>query len=442
MTETTRQNAPRRGGLDWPVFVVGGAILLALLWFFAGDSSRALQRGATGFSGLVSWLKDEGFDARSFKGGGSLVRGDVGLRILPLFDTDLEKPRKRPETREDVLAETSLEDIRLKIVRHKIEDHPTLIVLPKWRGGMPILGVAHERLLIPAGEINRILRQIGLEGVATRRDPGGFSDMGARGGRIGLMHAQTLKGTGCTPVLGTEDAFILGRCAVPAGYEESDSASTYFWLLADPDLANNHGLALAENAPVFSAVLKSAEITGPILLDLTKIDHTVGDDWLEDRHERTWEDFARMFEWPFTMIWVAFICVGALVLWRAVTRFGPVARTGEEQPLASKEISIDAKARLLRLAGQDAPLLAEHVQARIAQLAAEILGPHRRTDQTPLEMLYRLIRRRDPRLADELAEAAHIPEGIAPDDIIHRLDRFETCYDKVIHGFGRTPGAG
>ena len=226
---------------------------------------------------------------------------------------------------------------------------------------------------------------------------------------------------------------------------ESDkpaAARTHFWLLADPDLLNNHGLALSENARAASELARKVSADRPIMLDLTRLDHTVADDWQREQHKRTWEDFARMFEWPFTMIWVAFICLGALVLWRAVVRFGPVARAIEDQPRASKEISIDAKARLLRLAGQDGPLLAEHVKARVTHLAAEILGPHRQSDRSPMELLYRLIQRRDPSLADELAEAANIPEGLGPDDIIHRLDRFETCYDKVIHDFGRTPGTG
>ena len=163
-------------------------------------------------------------------------------------------------------------------------------------------------------------------------------------------------------------------------------------------------------------------------------------DWFRDNHERTWEDFARMFRWPFTMIWIAFGCLAALVLWRAIVRYGPVVQAYADEPLASKEVSIDAKARLLRLAGQDGPLLADHVKARLVHLAAEILGPHRQANRTPAELLEGLIARRDPNLAHELMTAADIPEGLPPDDIIHRLDRFETCYDKVIYEFGRTPG--
>ncbi|MFK7944467.1 MAG: hypothetical protein AB8B85_16350 [Paracoccaceae bacterium] len=439
MTETTQTSTAKGGGLGWPVFAVGGLVILGLLWLLAGSSDRALQRGATGFSGLLSWLKTEGYDARAFRGGGTLVRGDLGLRILPLHDTDLEQERETPTTREAVLAETSQIDIRLAIVRHKIEDHPTLLILPKWRAGMPILGAAHKKLLIPEREINRVVRQIGLTGVKTRRDPSGFSERTVTGGRIGLMHAQTLRGTGCEPILGTRDALILGKCPVPEDYETGETAQTHLWLLADPDLMNNHGLSLAANPQVTSAIMAEFDTSLPVLLDLTKIDHTAGDDWFQEPHERTWEDFARMFRWPFTMIWIAFACLGALVLWRAVARYGPVARAMEDSPRASKEISIDAKARLLRLAGQDGPLLADHVKGRLAHLASEILGPHRHTDEAPLELLRRLISRRDPGLAHELAMASDIPGALSPDDIIHRLDQFETCYDKVIHEFGRTP---
>ncbi|MEM1297796.1 MAG: hypothetical protein AAGH68_00860 [Pseudomonadota bacterium] len=440
MTETASQPARPSSGPGWPVFAIGAALILAAVWYFASNSERALQRGALGFNGLAAWLKAEGFDARAFNGGGTLVRGDIGLRILPLHDTDLENPRVTPTTREAVIAETSLNDIAQYTVRHKMEDHPTLVILPKWRAGVPLLGAAHRNLLIPEGEINRVAAQVGLPGAKVGRDGGGFSDRSTPDGRVGLMHRQVLRGTGCTPLIGTSDAMLLGKCPMPEDSDTSESAQRHMWVLADPDVMNNHGLRLAENAKVASAVAELFETDLPVLVDMTKVDHTAGDDWLQDRHERTWEDFARLFKWPFAMIWIAFGCLGALVLWRAVMRYGPVVQAYADEPRASKEVSIDAKARLLRLAGQDGPLLAEHVTARLAHLVAEILGPHRASDRTPLQLLERVIQRRDPVLARDLVEAAYIPPDLAPDAIIHHLDQFETCYDKVIHEFGRTPG--
>ena len=132
------------------------------------------------------------------------------------------------------------------------------------------------------------------------------------------------------------------------------------------------------------------------------------------------------------------------MLWRAVTRYGPLARAYDEEPRASKEISIAAKARLLRLANHDVALLASHIRARLAHLAAELLGPHRPVDRDPLMILTQLIERRSPELADELRAASALPKTatISPAEVLRRLDRFENCYDRVTHEFGRASTTG
>ena len=43
--------------------------------------------------------------------------------------------------------------------------------------------------------------------------------------------------------------------------------------------------------------------------------------------------------------WLGFALLSALVLWRAVTRYGPLARIYDDEPRASKTVSIAAKAR-------------------------------------------------------------------------------------------------
>ena len=135
-----------------------GAVLLgivALLWLFGG--ARELQRSAAGFAGLVVWLDENGIDARTFDGQGYLVRGEVGLRVLPLYDTDLAADRVPPATSEEVVAQTSEVDLDGSVVAAKVELLPTLLVLPKWRTGMRMLGAAHPDLLIPEDELARLI---------------------------------------------------------------------------------------------------------------------------------------------------------------------------------------------------------------------------------------------------------------------------------------------
>jgi hypothetical protein len=426
---------------------VGGALLgvLGLLWLLGG-AERDLHRSAAGFAGLVAWLEAHEVDARTFRDGGYLVRGEVGLRVLPLHDTDLDRDRQYPGTPDEVVAQTSETDISRGVVAAKIELLPTLVVLPKWRTGVRALGAAHRGLLIPEDELARLVGQLpGLAG-KIRRDPAGYVEapMGEGTGEratIGLHHPQTLRGSGCEPLIGTARDMLLGRCPIGPGEAGGAAGGAHFWLLADPDLINTHGLTRAGNAEAALAIVRQLGPGGPVVLDLSTEVLTVAPAGTEGAAADA-DDGARIFAWPFAMVWMGFAAIAALVLWRALTRYGPVARLYEDAPRASKEVSIDAKARLLRLARHDRALLAAHIRHRLQQVAAEVAGPHLPAGADPLAVLTRIAGRRAPALADELAEAARLPDYGRdwPDVLLRRLDRFECALAKVRNEFGRAAG--
>lgn len=430
--------------------IIIGAVVLAVLaglWLF-GRGEREVQRSAVGFAGLVAWLDENGVEARAFTGGGFLVEGEVGLRVLPLHDTDLTTERVPPETPEALVAQTSETDLDLDVVADKIALLPTLVILPKWRSGVRVLGAAHRDLLIPDRELNRLVGQLPEAGGRVQRDPAGYIEVDAPPGRIGLFHPQVLADSGCEAVIGTDARMLLGRCPLPAPEDEDSARPDHFWLLADPDLMNNHGLALAGNAGVALGFVRGAAGGGPVVLDLSDEVATVDADWLDERRERSWEDLARLVEWPFGVVWLAFGGLAVLVLWRALVRYGPVERAEDGEAMhASREVSIDAKARLLRLADHDAALMRLHFASRLQQLAAELLGPHRPAGADPLALLTGLVGRRKPELARELAEAARLPDeprgraGPRADDLLGRLDRFEDCIVRIHDEFGRAAGA-
>lgn len=429
------------------VVVVGGALLavLGLLWLAGGE--RDLHRSAAGFAGLVAWLEANDVDARTFRGGGYLVQGEIGLRILPLHDTDLDRERTPPATQEEVVAQTSERDVARQVVRAKLRLLPTLVALPKWRTGMRALGAAHAALLIPEDELARLVEQISGAGGRIRRDPAGYVEAAlpgeatGAGPEIGLHHPQSLADSGCEPLIGTDRDMLLGRCPLPLGEAGgSDPGADHFWLLADPDLMDTHGLTRAGNAEAALAVVRRISGGQPVVLDLSDMVWTVEPSGPEGAGDA--EAWTRLFAWPFTMVWIAFAAVAALVLWRALTRYGPVARFYQDAPRAAKEVSINAKARLLRLARHDRALLAAHIRHRLGHVAAELTGPHLPPGADPLTVLTRLVGRRDPALADELAAAARLPNyrrdwsGV----LLRSLDRFENALAKVRNEFGRPPG--
>ena len=427
-------NGARSGG-SGTFLVIGAIVLVLVVVAILNRPEPPLERAATGLQGLVAWLKKNDEDARIFQGGQPLIRDSVSLRILPLYDTDLRKGRPPPETREDVIAQTTDRDLARHVFRGKVADLPTLVVLPKWKTGMRALGMAHSDLLIPADEVNRLLGQIGLDGAKIRIDAKGFVrdrvDFAGVSNEIGLMHPQTVTGSGCTPIIGTDANMMLGDCR--------GRGRAKFWLLSDPDLVSNHGLAHAGNAQLALAVVRDFQPVASVIVDASINRWVVDRDPFTASYERRWEDFARMFAWPFTMIWIGFFAIAALVLWRAIVRYGPLAVIFTDEPQAAKTVSISAKARLLRLANHDEALLKSHIRARLQTLAADLLGPHRK-QADPLVALLPMIERADRVLAREFAETARTDGAI--DDVMTRLDRFEDCYDRIKDEFGRIADPG
>lgn len=445
MSDATPVAGRRRDGpRDWLLLAALVAAVAALLWWAGRGGERPLRQSPIGFDGLVAWLVEGGLDARGFRGGALLERDRVGLRVLPLYDGNVDHWRASPESAGELIREPDQVDIRRQVVDTKIRVLPTLVVLPKWRTGVALTGVAHPELLRDPADNPLDRRQLPGGGAGSVVVPAGgfraFRVMSgpARGLRAQLYQAQVVRGSPCEPIIGDGDAMLLGRCR---------DGETAYWLLADPDLLNNHGLRLGDNALIARRLLGGLAAGRPVLVDYstsvwTRDDRPAGG--LENR--RSWSDLGRFFAPPFAWLWTGFAVLAALVLWRASLRYGPPLVPGDGGPGAAKAVGIAAKARLLRLTGRDDALLRAHVGSRLQALAAELLGPRRPEGGESLEQVCRLLRRRDPELArhlhDAAAEAATLPAGAATAEAVRRLDRFETAIERVLHDLGRSPRAG
>lgn len=414
--------------------LVGG-----LLYWAFGAGERPLWRSAIGFDGLVAWLRADGLDARNFHGGAFLRRDGVGLRILPLYDGDLSSVRPVPASQDELLYQQDAVDLAGAVVEAKIGLLPTLVVLPKWRTGVAHTNRAHPVLLRDPGSDPVSRGQLDAGGGRVVRPTAGYGEFpGPAGLRARLYMPQVIRGSGCMPIVGDADGMVLGRCG------RDDEEGPGYWLLADPDLLNSHGLRLGDNAAIARWAIGGLAGTEPIIVDYSTFVWTLRDrpgGGVEPEDKRTWADLGRFFAPPFAWLWAGFAVLAVLVLWRAAVRYGPVLRRYDDGPRAAKAVSIAAKARLLRLSGHDGALVRVHVADRLQAVAAELLGPHRRGGE-PLGQVHAVVARRDPALGRRLHAAAidagDLPPGAATAEVARRLDRFEIAIEQVLHDFGRT----
>ncbi|MEO1549166.1 MAG: hypothetical protein AAFR93_01905 [Pseudomonadota bacterium] len=411
------------------------AIIALGLLFFASSRVPPLSNSASGQAGLIQLLTAQDIDARRATFAG--VDADaVGLRILPLLDTDLNAPFERPDDRETYLALAHERDISRRVVQAKMERLPTLLIAPKWSITMRLSGFAHPSLLADLDAVSQPFLDLGLMKRPLIRPDAQTALLGAQTSlmdsfEVTLFAPQLFPPTlppGCDSLLGSRQGHLLLECSFQ---------NQPLWLLSDPDMLNNHGLSLGENAATAAGLLPILAEAGIILVDGTtsRLFPTQ-----TTQRAREWSDLLRFFAWPFSLIWASLAALLALALWRGARRFGPVLSGPPMGAAAARETSIAAKARLLRASGDRTALVRAHMQTRVAEVSRAILGQSAGTGTTQARLRSVVERRAPdhaPAFARALYAASHPREGASVPDLLNLLAAFEAECEKVIHDIGR-----
>ena len=434
--------------------IVPGLVLLAVVaavgygvWTFA-TADPDIDTSVIGTVGLRTHLDAAGREARVVER--RIDKPDaVALAITPVFDS-------RPGHRE-VLPDDASRDLAQDMrplnpysIDLKVRGAPTLVVMTKWRLGAARNRTFHPDYLVDASTMRlpvptRVAQA--LAGTAVNRAPATFETARTRGSLrapVTLYAAQTLalsanarRGgeNGCDPVLWLgRDRYartLLARCRM---------GETTFHLLSDPDLVNNAGLGVGENAAFATALVASlAPGAGPVLVDLVpNATFRREPTQRRDRRSRSFSDLSRFFAWPFGLAWGALALLVALGLWRAALRFGPVIATRDRFHAASKRAVIETNARLLTAGVSGgtsgggpggAAMLREHARYRIAGLARDLFGSH--GSETALR---RAVARRAPALVERLDRTVAAADTTPP---ARWIDEFETVLRGIEKEFGR-----
>lgn len=436
-------------GQALPILLIAGLLGLGILIFVFGNvSDRRLDNSPVGLGGLGPWLTAEGLDVRVSHPRLSPAVDSLGLRVMPLYDLDIhdyDLANVGAKTREERIALKTLRDIHADNYFTKISEIPSVVLLPKWTGAMMELGVAHEQSLIPAKDIQALLVQLQLERTEIlRAGPVFLQESASRHGEVVLFQAQLFRrGTwpdACHETLSLTAGALMLNCM----FEEADLP---VWFVADPDLMNNHGLALGNNAGLAAGLVASlVPDDGPrtVYVDLSP-DLLTSVDRQDERqdYQRGSTEFMRFFTYPFTLFWASLLITLAVLFWRGARRFGPVSGR-ETGPVAiarerSKQVSLAAKARLLRLSGHDGRLVADFVRDQMLDLIQRCLGPGASLRDTA--RLIAGLARRDAALSAEFDALAQRLMTDAPDmspqDLARNLSHFQSLRQKVLetHGF-------
>lgn len=431
MTDTA--SSKQRNALSAEMIVMAVAVLLIVvaLWFALAQRQQALRSSPAGFDGLQAWLVSQSVGAQSFSGGWLIDESSIGLLVVPIFDTALDEKRTLPQTKQELLLQQDEYDLVTGPVLEKAASVPTLMILPKWRTGLRLTGLGHPVLLVKQDGPEAILRRIigdSQARVGVARTPftefryeAEDEDLSAK-----IYAAQMFTSKGCRPIIGRADAMLLADCPLASGKGR-------VLILSDPDLLNNHGLRLGDNAYIARDLLAQKAGAQNVLIDYSRDNWLRGEENTIER-ERTWSDLLRFFDPPFRVLWVGVVLAFALALWRSSLRFGP-AIAERLRPGASKSLAVASRARLMRLAGQDGALVKEYAKARIGVVAGQLFGVEHARHYANEDAFIGYVERRHNRYAGPLAavlEAINaLPSRANATQAIRHVDDLEHILEQI-----------
>jgi hypothetical protein len=328
-----------------------GFIGTLLLGAFAPDmrsgsngGAHALSRAVIGYSGLLRLTEATGRNPQ-------VLRGPAGLDTEDLVVLTPE----RGAAQLDPLLEPR-------------EGRPTLVVLPKWRaesdpkkpawvrvGGF-LPRAEPEGVFAPGTRLKvRIVRSDGRPLIAVDHAPAAMRFVAPR-------PLQVMEGSGLTPLL-TDDRGRVVLAQLPG---------RTVYVLSDPDLLNNRGMASLPQARAALAMLdflNSNEATS-VSFDVTL--NGLG---------RSPSPLKLLFQPPFLAMTLAIAVVLLLAGWQAFAVFG-APRRPERAIAFGKAALIDNTAALVRRAGRESGLGGRYADAVRARAATLFGVPARLTGDT------------------------------------------------------------
>ncbi|MBA5801075.1 hypothetical protein [Rhizobium changzhiense] len=385
-----------------PLLLLGLLLAVTALAVFALSRGSDFDRSPLGNKGLETWLQAKGIPVVRSDPHVARARSEISLRIIPLSIRQAEAvaPQANEEA-DDAGPESPIRESN----RYAL---PTLIVLPKWRASVATDGVAGKSGLADLADIGGELDKIG------------YSDFGFAHSSTDFEEAQPQLKPGQPIKIALYQAQTFERSSLPSGWEElvgtpsgalllhgEDDPNVY--LLSDPDLLNNHGLALADNASFavsLVTLLRGAGEKRPVYLDTAGLPLDSKKPADEGRtYERSASDFKRFFVYPLSLIWGVLFVVAAICFWRGAYRFGPALNETSGNIELSKTAAIDATARLLRLSGNDGRMTGQFVLHLLADKAQLVFGPGA-GNEAGIERLFQRLARRDQAAAKALHSSA------------------------------------
>jgi hypothetical protein len=334
----------RRLLIGW---IAGAVIVFAISLYFMGGGElggpdsvgpSTFSRSAIGHAGIADVLQQ------------------LGIPVVKSRSSSLEKLSPGSVL---VIAEPRANSQSEDAIRTMLKAHTILLVLPKW-AGQPSeqkpgwLRQVEERPALDA--------QWALNLVAPRaevvREKGAvqWSTNPLKITPVVDLPVQLVRGDRLRPIVGATQGMLVG---------EIIDRTSKIWVLADPDVIANHGLAHEGNAASALTLIKALRSgDGSVVFDETVHGLVV----------RPASPVLLLFRFPFVVATVQALLAVALLLWATLGRFG--APQAAPAPLsAGREGLLQNMANLVEFTGHQDVMVKRYVQETVRDVALHLHAP-------------------------------------------------------------------
>lgn len=256
-----------------------------------------------------------------------------------------------------VLEPTVSTDEQRQRLRDLVKAAPrALVVLPKWYGSAPVGDKwIEEAETLPPTEVEAVLNALDMSHLASITRAG--QGTGFRGEDV--IKSPTLR---YKPQVVDVGQAITPLVADPNGYALLFKSESVY-VLSDPDVMNNHGLRLAENAQFSIALIDKLRNGGAVIVDEVVHGYAQQPSLL-----RT------LFRFPLVLATMQVLICALLAIWAAMVRFGP--KRAAAPPIApGKDFLIQNTAALLHYGGHHADALRRYLVQSVASVRQALHAP-------------------------------------------------------------------
>ncbi len=287
-----------------------------------------------------------------------------------------------------------------------------LYVLPKRRGEPADDNPAWLRSVdwVDLGDVERALRVVHSGGRIQRHDGRVRWATNRLGPNPEIDQPQLIASGSLRPIVAGDGGILVG---------ETRRGDSRIWVLSDPDILANHGLASGDNAALVVALLDGLRRPGgAVVFDETHHGFV--------QRPSLWRSAFRL---PFAIVSVQALIAMAVLMWAAAGRFG--APVPVPKPYKSgKAALIDNAANLVETGGLTGDVFARYVASVQRDVARRLHAPRRFDARELVDWLDRIGRARglDETLGTLIREA---------DDLMHRARADDARFLRVARRLNR-----